>query len=180
MLILKTRWLKAALTHAAQRSIRYCLNGVLIERDEAGDVHIIATDGQRMFIGLATETWCGQVGPWTIIVPTDAVKRAIAGKMPAMQLVAQPDGYYAIGGVIFSPIIGKFPDWRRASFAGDEPRAAQPHQFNWSYVEAASNALKTWYGSSRRSYALHHMEGGRGWMEGSDKTASVIVMSCYE
>ena len=44
--------LRAALSHAGTKDVRYYLNGVHLEFTESGDIHIVSTDGYRMFCGL--------------------------------------------------------------------------------------------------------------------------------
>lgn len=174
MLALRTAHLKAALTHAAKGDIRYYLNGVLIERTATGEVHIVATDGHRAFIGLVPDADCDQVGPWSIIIPADAVKQACTVKTHAVQLTPQGDGRYALGSVLFTAVAGCFPDWRRVK--PDTTKAVAPDmQFNWEYVADADKALRLWYGS-KAHYWLKSLDSGQGCMLGSDSTACVVIM----
>jgi DNA polymerase-3 subunit beta len=168
--------LRAALSHAAVKDIRYYLNGVLLEFTASGDIHIVATDGHRMFCGLipaAIARWTDtpQKGPFSIIVPSDTVKTAVKGKGD-ITLSAMPDGRYSLGDPIFTPIDGKFPDWRRVIPTKRIQQDAL--QFNWSYIADAEKAIQTWH-DSKPNTELRTYDGS-GVMHGPDCTAFCVIM----
>ena len=192
MLYIEPGKLRAALSIACKDDIRYYLNGVLLERTAphdgltVGDIHIVSTDGHRMFCGVLPEQECSQIGPWQMIVPYNTIKLALASKNKLLFLEALSDGRYALEGHIFAPIDGKFPDWRRV-----KPNTALPVvadvQFNWGYINDACNALRFWYGSKKANYWLKVVSStgvgtgsAIGCMLGSDMTACVIVMPLRE
>lgn len=193
MILLNKGHLAAALTHVADNDIRYFLNGVLFEVCADGSVHLVATDGHRLFAGLVCRLDGSnpdeQKGPFSLIIPSDTVKAAIkgAGRFKDIMLSAMPDGRYMLGDTVFIPVDGKFPDWRRVrpDFSATTNTVQTPGQFNWQYLADANKALRLWYDvkpSTFKSYRLEQRAssslglGDMGVMLGSDCTASVVIM----
>lgn len=180
MLFIRKSRLKAALTHAADRDIRYYLNGVLLEVTASGSMHMVATDGHRLFAGLVdAPAWQDkpQAGPWSIIIPRDALKTACTGKDETLLLQAMGDGRYMLGNTVFSPVDGKFPDWRRVS--AKQTTAEVASQYHWQYLADANEALRLWYDGRKdfSNYAFKsYGENGRGIMHGRDCTAYCVIM----
>jgi len=192
MLYIEPGKLRAALSIAPKDDIRYYLKGVLLERTAnrdsgvGGDIHIVSTDGHRMFCGVLPLHECTQQGPWQLIVPYDTVKLALASKSKLLFLEALSDGRYALEGHIFTPIEGKFPDWRRVKPDTAKPVVADV-QYNWGYINDACNALRFWYGSKKANYWFKSVANSTvntnsaiGCMLGSDMTACVVVMPLRE
>ena len=172
MLTIPSHKLKAALTHAAKQDIRYYLNGILLEAAVNGDLHIVATDGHRAFIGRIA----GGAASWpeftSLIIPTDAIKAA--AKKGDITL-ASAGARYALGSTLFDAIDGRFPDWRRIVPRG----AAQPNEDDWNadYLADAQTALRMWSG---RKYAVTRLTP-RGKNAGAtvtcaDDTAFTVLM----
>lgn len=184
MLTIAKNQLKAALSHASDKDVRFYLNGVLLECCADGNIHLVATDGCRMFCGLihaANVQWTGepQKGPFSMIIPRDAIKTALKAKTPALTLSALPDGRYTLGDVLFSPIDGRFPDWRRVIPKAD--REQKPGNFNWDFVAQAAQAIRDWYDRPKMLAPVFRQCGGEsvadaGLMLGVDCTAFVVVM----
>ncbi|KWN06338.1 hypothetical protein WT83_27020 [Burkholderia territorii] len=181
MILLQKNHLKAALSHAAGRDIRYYLNGILVEFTQPGDIHLVATDGLRMFCGLIfakDAKWTGtpQKGPFRIIIPSDVVKMAVKGKTPSVvELASTPDGKFRLGDMIFAPVDGTFPDWRRAVPSSYLPQA--PARFDFRLLADAQQALREWHDDQKlepklRSFGPHKS----GIMNGANCTAFVVVM----
>ena len=174
--------LRAALTHAPSTEIRYYLNGVYLEFTEPGDIHIVATDGHRMFCGLifakdARWTDAPQKGPFSMIVPYAAIKAATKGN-GGVTLSALPDGRYSLGDSIFTPIDGCFLDWRRFVPAVSGPD--EPAQYNWQFIADAGTAIKAWYGSKRCIGVLRQHGFGPGLMLSPDGAAFCLIMPMHK
>jgi hypothetical protein len=123
-MMIKADILKAMLVVAPTKDVRYYLNGILVEPSGA----IVATDGHRVLVarGAASEDPEAK----DVIIPTDAVKQALAGKLEYLTLTGNK-----LGNVEFTPCEGTFPEWRRVvpteiSSSEETNRA----QFNASYV----------------------------------------------
>lgn len=110
--------LRAALIFAADKDIRYYINGVLLQVGECGDCRLIATDGHRLAV-LDVGDHPGAT-PGEYIMPRDAlkaVKRATRNGSKTVDLqidggrVMITDGGDIIAGGLL--IDGKFPDWQR-------------------------------------------------------------------
>lgn len=181
MIYLSTNHLKAVLTHAAKDDVRYYLNGILFEVCKDGSVHLVATDGHRMFAGIVLKpSWLDtpQQGPFSLIIPRVAVETAIkmAKRNHGIWLASTPDGRYRLDDVGFVPVDGKFPDWRRVRPNQTTAKPENGSQFDWQYLADANSALRLWYGSKNGNYALATYETGIGLMTGSDCSASITIM----
>lgn len=183
MIYLKKSHLKAALSHAADKDVRYYLNSVCLEFTASGDVHILATDGHRMFCGLIpgpSVAWTDKpvIGGFRILIPRDAVKSALksgGARVDVLTLNAMPDGRYSLGDTIFSAIEGTFPDWRRIVPNVDIPESIG--QYNYDYLADAAHALQDWYAPVKIAPRMRHWEN-TGLMQGLDCTAFVVIMPC--
>lgn len=175
--ILKNR-LKAALSHAGDGDVRSYLNGVHIEITTCGDMHIVATDGHRAFIGRVAASdvaWTAEPhkGPFTLTIPRATVKAAIAERLDALYMHAMPDGRYTLGNQVFTPCDGRFPDWRRIIPRDPNGEAAD---FNWSYLAGAQASLNLWQGTKLARCRLTMNGSGAALVESYDENAFVVVM----
>jgi DNA polymerase III sliding clamp (beta) subunit (PCNA family) len=119
MITIDRNKLKAAARFAAQnaKDRRETLHGVLVEASPAG-VRLVATDGHVLLVQRApadadTDTWTG-------IIPSDAIKAALAWKggrnLPVILIPGEPECRLtrAMGeALIFVPVAGPFPDYRK-------------------------------------------------------------------
>lgn len=171
MLTIPAHKLKAALTHAAVRDVRYYLNGVWLEAAQNGDLHIVATDGHRMFVGVLPGAAAGMPELTRIIVPTDVIKRqAEKGNIE----LACDAGVWRLGNEIFKPIDGVFPDWRRAIPSADAEGPAPG--FNYAYLADTEIALGLWAGGrSAQVVCVPHGERA-ATVTSTDSTAFCLVM----
>lgn len=100
--------LRAALVCCSTEETRYYLNGVCITPSG----HIVSTDGHRLFAG----RYANAPVEGDIIIPLDAVKKALTGyKLTDIELrdARKTGGPCSLGTVIFTPVDGTFPDWKR-------------------------------------------------------------------
>lgn len=142
MLTIRRTAFKSAILCAASKDVRFYLNGVHIERTASGPVHVVSTDGNRLFVGTIAAPECDQAGPWRLTVPLDVAKRAAKGKGD-VTLQSLPDGRYELDGRTFSPIDGVFPDWRRVIPANPSGEVAD---FDHALMADAQLAVATWHG----------------------------------
>ena len=119
MIMIDRAKLKAAARFTAQnaKDLRLTLHGVLVEASPAG-VRLVATDGHVLLVQRAagepdTDTWTG-------IIPSDAIKAALAWKggrnLPVILIPGEPECRLtrATGeALIFVPVAGPFPDYRK-------------------------------------------------------------------
>ena len=116
--------LKACARIAAKQDIRYYLNGVLVEADSEGTT-LVATDGHRMLI--VRHHAANKIdAPTSFIMPREVIAQAVSGipralrKLPIMLTPADGDMWSmplpqlpGSARMEFSPIQGKFPEWRK-------------------------------------------------------------------
>ena len=149
--------LRAALVCCSTEETRYYLNGVCIQPSG----HIVSTDGHRLFAGRF-------LGPWVesdIIIPLDAVKKALTGyKLTDIELrdARKTGGPCSLGTVIFTPVDGTFPDWKRILPTGegkdytpdpDRPEDAPGRiQFNPAYYGDLAKISKVLTGEPNKIY----------------------------
>lgn len=145
----------ATLCAAGAKDERYYLQGVLVERTASGETYIVATNGSLLFASTCPALECNQVGPWRIIIPTASVKLAVKGKT---DLVPLPDGRYMLGDVVFTPIGGVFPDWRRVFPTRDKANiSTERTQFNPHLLSLAGEALDVYASRKRDLRGVHQL-----------------------
>lgn len=178
MLTIETHKLTAAVPLAAVKDIRYYLKGVHLEVTASGHLHIVSTNGHGLFAGkIEKPLWTSEPlpGGFTLTIPTDAIKTAAKSKTKHLALTDLGNGRYSLGDVMFTPIDGKFPDWRRVAVftPGDE----QPAHFNPDYLVACNKALNTWSNLKGTAPAyIHHRGDNSAAITGADDSAFCILM----
>lgn len=125
-MLIATDLLKAALFCASNEKSLYYLRGVHLSTSG----HMVTTDGHRLFCAKLAEAV-----PADVIIPLDTVKAALnlAGKRAE---TIELNGN-TLGGVVFTPVDGTFPDWRRVipPMDGYKPGENQtPAHFNPDYI----------------------------------------------
>lgn len=138
------RYIRALRHIAADKDIRYYLNGVLFHGEPTGKFYV-ATDGHR--IGVFFEEWGDDetIAEIAIIIPREvcaALKPS--GALPGFLYESEKDKWIleTTGGAVahmFSPIDGKYPDWRRTVPA---KTSGEPGAYNWNYMQAFDKCLK--------------------------------------
>ena len=173
--------LRAALVIAPKSDIRYYLNGVLIERTPNGDLHYVSTDGHRLFAGVQYANWTtdkDKAGFFSMIIPRDTVDQAVKGRssIDVIELKHVAGREWKLGNVLFSPIEGTFPDWRRV-LPNIDGKIESPAMFNWEYINDAEKALSLWYDTkAAHGYLRQYGEDHCALMTGKDASAFVVIM----
>lgn len=154
--------LRAALIFAADKDIRYYLNGVMLQVGECGDCRLVATDGHRLAV-LAVGDHPGAT-PGEYIIPRDAlkaVKRASRANSAAVAVqidggrVMIADGADIIAGGLL--IDGTFPDWQRVC-PDPDTMSGERGEYRAEYLADIGRALAE-FGDKWAAY--HHMEQGQ-------------------
>jgi len=183
-LSLKKSTLEAALLCAAVNDVRYYLKGAQIEiLKDAGFWQIIttATDGHCLFNKIdypESEENENQYpdGAIDFVIPIDAIKAAIknADKKARFLTLEYSNDKYILENVIFTPIDGKFPDYRRVI-----PLTLDGNiqQFNWDYLVKGNKALNISRGSKSANFELKHNSTGASIMQDYDNLAIFCVMA---
>ncbi|QBE66826.1 hypothetical protein [Pseudoduganella lutea] len=112
MMLLKTDHLKAAALCAATKDIRFYLNGVFVEF-LLEETRLVATDGNIAAV-LRDEQKHTLDQCVSLIIPNDVIKRALTGwKSGGSSLESLNGGLWSLNSVVFTPMDGRFPDYRR-------------------------------------------------------------------
>jgi hypothetical protein len=203
--------IRAARTHAADKDIRYYLNGIFLDT-VAGK--IVSTDGHRLFIAPATGVRHGRDMSDAIpairtgvIVPNDAIDAALklyAGEFargkpmgacdvtitlewdtrpdpdrPGVRILGNPVGRISVpngGHIGFSPVDGKFPEWRRVIPRAEQLGAVSFAGINPQYLADAMSAI-----AIARNVARNKTHPVGVWMRGegvgivTDEAADIMV-----
>jgi len=121
MITIDRNKLKAAARFTAQnaKDLRLTLHGVLVEASPAG-VRLAATDGHVLLVQRAPADADTDTDTWTGIIPSDAIKAALAWKggknLPIILIPGEPECRLtrATGeALIFVPVDGLFPNYRK-------------------------------------------------------------------
>ena len=110
-ILLNISHLKAVANAMANDKYRAYLNGVNVETGPNGTV-LVATDGDILITAYdKTKTLPESV---KLIIPADAVKAFKPARAQAhVELSTQDGKTWRLGNILFAPIDGNFPDWRR-------------------------------------------------------------------
>ena len=110
--------LRSAAHGMATRDIRYYLNGLLIEATKTQTI-AVGTDG-RMIVVNRCEAENEIDDNVNLIIPDEVVKAMIASakkrKSEAVVIESSGDKWsfqHDLGDIVFSPIEGRFPDWKQ-------------------------------------------------------------------
>lgn len=140
MTTIPTNVLKAMLTHAGKKDIRYYLNGVFVDRTSG---HVVATDGHRMLIVKL------DVGAWeagkSYIMPRDALAAALKlnSGLPDILIDDSAAPALVVGGVNCTAIDGRYPEWRRVVPLRMDGGFQAGNAFDPTYLCEAYKALAT-------------------------------------
>ena len=176
---IRTSTLKAALHCAAVRDARYYLNGALFEfkHGDAPHINIVSTDGRRLSAFREPLEYIAeaQTADYGFIIPLDVLKQAARAKTHSVVLESTPDGRYMLNNVVFAPIDGKFPDYRRViptTFTGETA------QYQPEYLVDAKNALRDFYQIKSKGWLGTKLEqsGNNAGAVHCDKADAVIVI----
>ena len=151
--VIKTQHIAAAIHTAANMAARNCLNGVFVDSRV-----IVSTDGHCASAYLGEE--CEEYLP-PFIIPIDAAKIIAKLKSSYVEAALLPDGRIDIGGVVFKPVDGTFPDYKRV-FVGKAGMEAHNLQFNPEMVMKFQKVAKALKASCKVPY-LYATEGGIGF-----------------
>lgn len=164
---IETGIFKAATMFAASnKDDRYYLRGIYIEPSAKG-LTITATNGHIMFVAKHEVETAKDFVPF--IIPIEAAKKALIGhKYKTINIQAGADyenlAYHKVNHIEFSPIGGKYPNWRRVV---PDMTSGENANFCPNYMGVIGKAIKAVYG---KPYGCHVWQNG-------DKAALVTIGS---
>ncbi len=123
-----------------------------------------------MAVGSFFDPECDQVGPWSFIIPLDVCKAVVKGRPVSLTLRDHPDGRYELGGVMFAPVAGKFPDWRRVCGPTQAPAMADVDP---QLLADAVEFVRVWSGKKDQGRVIQ--QGTQAHVTGLDGDCFAIV-----
>jgi hypothetical protein len=171
---------------AGTKDLRAYLRGVYVKLKNAPAgmrATVAGCDGHALYVGLAElstiddrglETWAGT----SLIVPPDVIKK-LDKKARAFELVQLGANVYKLGGVVFEPMEGQYPDIGRV--IPDRPtldaREVKPAIYNPDLLVRARKALQEHYGTKPTTVFQFAQYGDDcGIMHAGENSAHVVVM----
>jgi hypothetical protein len=151
-MLIPTDLLKAALFCASNEESRYYLRGVYISTSG----HMVTTDGHRLFCAKLAEA-----APADVIIPLDTVKAALK-LAPKKAAMIELNGN-TLGGVVFTPVDGTFPDWRRVIPAPEGYQSgnmSEPAHFNPDYIYDLGQMSRALGSKTGTSFKIHAWDMG--------------------
>jgi DNA polymerase-3 subunit beta len=146
-MLIPTDLLKAALLCASTEETRYYLKGVHLSTSG----HMVTTDGHRLFCAKLVEAV-----PADVIIPLDTIKAALK-LAPKKAAVIELNGN-TFGGVVFTPVDGTFPDWRRVIPAADgyqSGNTSEPAHFNPDYIYDLGQMARALGSKTGTAFRIH-------------------------
>jgi hypothetical protein len=137
-----------------------------------------------MFVGRVDDIGPGEMitKSFTIIVPHDKLKAALSLKTLWLKLEPVGKNTYSLGGVNFSPVDGRFPDFRRVLPPSDFNIPEAHCQIEPSYYVDAEKALLTWSGAKPSKAGVNvvtRQSGQHMYVQVlADRSAIVKIMGC--
>lgn len=171
-----TNDLKAVSLAMAKADIRYYLNGVLFELDNAEGYRLVATDGHRLHI--VCKKKCTNT-VHEIIMPSDIVKQLCKQKAQVFELEIIPGATRSIkirtgGGFITVPgVEGKYPDYRRVM-----PKQLNPIEtahYQPEYLVDLAKAQKTLGTENQNGYLAQQGSAGGVYVD-NEKSFYAVIM----
>ena len=184
--------LKAARIAAAVKDVRYYLNGVLVEfsaQNDASDVKAVvaATDGHMLFAAhtIVNRDDENEQAPdigTQIIIPSDTIKacKLRHKSNPFVTLKQISATQWQLGDVLFTPIDGKFPDYRRVIPSYDMVAATPqaPAYYQPELLTRALSALRTHRNAPKLTPDLYQRGSGAAVMHDGKSDCVVVIMPC--
>jgi hypothetical protein len=187
MLKIETNQIKAAMECVVteKNDPRFYLRGVLLEITACGDVHLVSTDGERLFFGripAAKVQWTdGRIeGHAQIILPYDALKKGVSAtrRFGGVVIGHRGDNAYSINGMECEALKGYFPDWRKVAEKGFKTIKAECPPMDWGRVATVEKALREWSGNKTATVRVNGIgaDGVGALVAGDDHNAFALVM----
>jgi DNA polymerase III sliding clamp (beta) subunit (PCNA family) len=164
----------------AKKDTRYYLCGVLFsfKHGEVPRIEVVSTDGAIMsaFSDKLEYFDNPQTSDFEFIIPDSAISLAIkgAGKRTFLTIESLPDGRYALGDSIFSPIDGKFPDYRRVIPKTDKPQSEKPLQFDAELLLKAQKAMQD-YWTTKKLFTVEHKDDVAVMHNGTNQALLIVT-----
>lgn len=151
-MLIPTDLLKAAILCASSEESRYYLRGVHLSTTG----HMVTTDGHRLFCAKLAEAVTADV-----IIPLETVKAALK-LAPKKAATIELNGN-TLGGVVFQPVDGTFPNWKAVipPMDGYKPGENQaPAHFNPEYIYDLGQMSRALGSKTGTAFKIHAWDMG--------------------
>jgi len=171
--------IKALLTAAPKKDMRYYLNGICVDATK-DTVVLVATDGHMMIsFPISADAIEDRINGQFIIdrVDLDAIKPAKAGKHTLPLIIEVDDKGYTISGAtkaVNTLVDGKFPDWRRVV---PQTLSGELAQFNLELLSRIDDIRKV-FGRGACDATIHHNGNSCAQVTGLHPDALLMLMPC--
>lgn len=171
--------IKALLTAAPKKDIRYYLNGICVDASK-DTVVLVSTDGHMMLsFPVSDDAIENRINGQFIIdrVDLDAIKPAKAGKYTLPLVIEVDDKGYTISGAtkaVNRLVDGKFPDWRRVV---PQTLSGELAQFNLELLSRINDIRKV-FGRGACDATIHHNGNSCAQVTGLHPDALLMLMPC--
>lgn len=171
--------IKALLTAAPKKDIRFYLNGICVDATK-DTVVLVATDGHMMLsFPVSADAIEDRINGQFIIdrVDLDAIKPAKAGKHTLPLIIEVDEKGYTISGAtkaVNTLVDGKFPDWRRVV---PQTLSGELAQFNLELLSRINDIRKV-FGRGACDATIHHNGKSCAQITGLHPDALMLVMPC--
>lgn len=176
---IETKAIFAASITAAQKDIRYYLQGVYVNFKTASRFTCAGTDGHMLFVGIGHIDEIegnDDLTGLSLIIPNEAIKK-MDKKKPYVSFETLGDSRFIIDDQIFTAIDAKFPDIGRVIPATLDTSEIAPAQYNPEYLVRAQKALNTYYqNKAGTTYPLVQRGNNCGIMHAGANDAQVVIM----
>jgi hypothetical protein len=167
--------LKAVSLAMADKDIRYYLNGVLFELDNAKGYRLVATDGHRMHIVCKRKSQAVD----SVVMPRDTVCHILKQKVQAFEIEIIPGETRQIkigtgaGFITVPEVVGKYPDYRRVMPKQLLPQI-EPAHYTPEYLADLAKAQKILGTAQQNGYIAQ--QGTNGGVYVSDEKSFYAVI----
>jgi DNA polymerase-3 subunit beta len=169
--------IKALLTAAPKKDIRYYLNGICVDASKE-TVVLVATDGHMMLcFPVSADAIEDHINGQFIIdrVDIDAIKPMKAGKHTLPLIIEVDEKGYTISGAtkaVNTLVDGKFPDWRRVV---PQTISGELAQFNLELLSRINDIRKV-LGQDEYATTIHHNGRSCAQVTGLKHDALLMLM----
>ncbi|MFN5249614.1 MAG: hypothetical protein ACK5DE_01070 [Bacteroidota bacterium] len=169
-----TKDLQAVALAMANKDIRYYLNGVLFELDNAGGYRLVGTDGHRMHIVCKRKSQAVD----SVIMPSDTVKQLCKLKPQTFEIEIIPGATRQIkirtsaSFITVPEVVGKYPDYRRVM--PTKVQQAEVTHYMPEYLADLAKAQKILGTAQQHGYLAQ--QGSSGVYVSNEKSFYAVIM----
>ena len=170
-----TKDLQAVALAMANKDIRYYLNGVLFELDDAGGYRLVGTDGYRMHIVCKRKAQASD----SVVMPRETVMHILKQKVQNFEIEIIPGATRQIkirtgaGFITVPEVVGKYPDYRRVM--PTKVQQAEVTHYMPEYLADLAKAQKILGTAQQNGYLAQQGSNGGVYVD-NEKSFYAVIM----